>query len=214
MAERLSARQRQILEFIRRRLRERGYPPSVREIGDAVGLASSSTVHGHLTRLEEKGYIRRDPSKPRAIELLDRGEAAAGRPGVGVIRDPDVVRVPVLGRVAAGRPIFAVEDVEDVFPLPAEWARTGEVFMLTVKGDSMTGAGILDGDRVVVRRQETAENGDIVVALLEDEATVKRYFRDQDAVRLVAENPAFPPIRTREARILGRVVGLVRRYGR
>lgn len=209
MAERLTGRQRQILEFIKRRQRERGYPPSVREIGDAVGLTSSSTVHGHLSRLEDKGYIRRDPSKPRAIEVLDRDRDPAWRDDRP--EQADVARVPVLGRVAAGAPLLAVENVEEVFPLPADWVRGREVFMLDVRGDSMIGAGIHEGDRVVVRRQESADNGDIVVALLGDEATVKRYFKERDHIRLQPENPRLEPIRTRDARIIGRVIGLVRK---
>ncbi|MBE3589417.1 MAG: transcriptional repressor LexA [Firmicutes bacterium] len=204
MGESLTRRQREILEFIKRRIRERGYPPSVREIGEAVGLSSSSTVHGHLARLEEKGYLRRDPSKPRAIEVLDTPEAPAPAPA------PRVVPVPVVGRVAAGTPILAEENVEDVFPLPEDWVRGGEIFMLEVRGDSMIEAGILDGDRVIVRRQDTAENGDIVVALIGDEATVKRYYREADHIRLQPENSRMEPIRTREATIIGRVIGLVR----
>lgn len=206
MAETLTRRQREILEFIKRRIRERGYPPSVREIGEAVGLASSSTVHGHLARLEDKGYLRRDPSKPRAIEVLDDGEPSAPIPS------PRVVEVPVVGRVAAGSPILAEENVEDVFPLPEDWVRGGEVFMLEVRGDSMIDAGILDGDRVIVRKQDTAENGDIVVALIGDEATVKRYYREADHIRLQPENSRLQPIRTRDATIIGRVIGLVRLF--
>lgn len=206
MAETLTRRQREILEFIKRRIRERGYPPSVREIGEAVGLASSSTVHGHLARLEDKGYLRRDPSKPRAIEVLDDGEPSAPIPS------PRVVEVPVVGRVAAGTPILAEENVEDVFPLPEDWVRGGEVFMLEVRGDSMIEAGILDGDRVIVRKQDTAENGDIIVALIGDEATVKRYYREADHIRLQPENSRLQPIRTRDATIIGRVIGLVRLF--
>lgn len=206
MAETLTRRQREILEFIKRRIRERGYPPSVREIGEAVGLASSSTVHGHLARLEDKGYLRRDPSKPRAIEVLDDAEPSAPIPS------PRVVEVPVVGRVAAGSPILAEENVEDVFPLPEDWVRGGEVFMLEVRGDSMIDAGILDGDRVIVRKQDTAENGDIVVALIGDEATVKRYYREADHIRLQPENSRLQPIRTRDATIIGRVIGLVRLF--
>ncbi|MBX5477127.1 MAG: transcriptional repressor LexA [Clostridia bacterium] len=206
MAETLTRRQREILEFIKRRIRERGYPPSVREIGEAVGLASSSTVHGHLARLEDKGYLRRDPSKPRAIEVLDDAEPSEPIPS------PRVVEVPVVGRVAAGSPILAEENVEDVFPLPEDWVRGGEVFMLEVRGDSMIDAGILDGDRVIVRKQDTAENGDIVVALIGDEATVKRYYREADHIRLQPENSRLQPIRTRDATIIGRVIGLVRLF--
>jgi repressor LexA len=197
----LNERQRQILDFIRQRVRERGYPPSVREIGRAVGLASSSTVHGHLNRLEERGYIRRDPTKPRAIELLDRPATP----------QQWVRHVPVVGRVAAGAPILAVENATETFPLPYDWVRDDDVFLLEVKGESMIDAGILPGDRVLVRRQPTAENGDIVVALLGEEATVKRFFRERDRVRLQPENPSMEPIYTREVQIIGKVIGLVRR---
>ena len=199
--EDLTPRQRQVLEYIRRTVRERGYPPSVREIGEAVGLSSSSTVHGHLARLQEKGYIRRDPTKPRAIEVLD------GRQRTHKV----VVDVPVLGRVAAGQPLLAVHNIEDFFPLPLDFTEHEDVFMLRVRGDSMQGAGILDGDYVVVRRQASAHNGDIVVALVGDEATVKRFYREGDHVRLQPENPAFEPILTREVQVLGRVIGLLRK---
>ena len=198
--EDLTRRQREILHYIKASIRERGYPPSVREICEAVGLRSTSTVHAYLARLEQKGYIRRDPTKPRAIEVLDEADARAR-----------TVTVPLVGQVTAGQPILAVENIEDVLPLPAELVPEGEVFALRVRGDSMIGAGILDGDYVIVRRQEAAENGDIVVALLDEEATVKRFFRERDCIRLQPENPAMEPIRVREARILGKVVALLRR---
>jgi repressor LexA len=198
----LTDRQRQILQFIRQRVRERGYPPSVREIGEAVGLSSSSTVHGHLARLEARGYIRRDPTKPRAIEVLDNPPTP----------DRWVRYVPVLGRIAAGAPILAVEDAAETFPLPYQWVGDQDVFLLQVRGESMVDAGIWPGDHVIVRRQETAENGDIVVALLGEEATVKRFYREKDRVRLQPENPSMEPIYTRDVRILGKVVGLIRRF--
>jgi repressor LexA len=197
----LTGRQREILDFIRSRVRERGYPPSVREIGEAVGLRSSSTVHGHLARLEAHGYIRRDPTKPRAIEVLER--PATPRTWVR--------HVPVVGRVAAGNPILAVQDVQETFPLPYDWLHDEDAFLLEVRGESMIEAGILPGDRVVVRRQQHADNGDIVVALLDDEATVKRFFREPGRVRLQPENRAMEPIYARDVKILGKVVGLVRR---
>lgn len=197
----LSPRQRQILEFIRKEVATKGYPPSVREVGQAVGLSSSSTVHGHLNKLEERGYIRRDPTKPRAIELLDK--AAPVR--------KDVKYVPVVGKVTAGTPILAVENIEDFFPLPRDFANYEEVFMLKVRGESMIGAGILDGDYVVVRSQSHAENGDIVVALLEDEATVKRFYREADHIRLQPENEKMEPIIVKQCTILGKVVGLFRK---
>jgi repressor LexA len=200
----LTERQRQVLDFIKEQVREKGYPPSVREIGDAVGLRSSSTVHGHLKRLESKGYIRRDPTKPRAIEILD-DEMAESQ----IIED--LIAVPVVGNVTAGQPILAVENVEDYFPLPRDFASDEAAFMLRIQGDSMIEAGILDGDYVVVRQQPNAENGDIVVALLEDEATVKRFFKEPDHIRLQPENPIYDPIITTDAQILGKVIGVLRR---
>jgi repressor LexA len=201
----LSPRQQRILEFIRRHVREHGYPPSVREIGQAVDLRSSSTVHGHLARLEAKGYIRHNPSKPRTIELL------RDTPGRRRAHVPQVREVPVLGRVAAGQPILAVEQAEATFPLPADWVRTDEVFMLTVDGESMIDAGILPGDLLVVRRQPTALDGDIVVALLGEEVTVKRFFREADCIRLQPDNRNMQPIYAHDVAVLGKVIGLVRR---
>lgn len=197
----LSPRQRQILDFIRREVATKGYPPSVREVGQAVGLSSSSTVHGHLNKLEERGYIRRDPTKPRAIELLDKAMP---------IRK-DVTYAPVLGKVTAGKPILAVENIEDFFPVPSDLANYEEVFMLKVRGESMIQAGILDGDYVVVRSQSHAESGDIVVALIEDEATVKRFFHEGDQIRLQPENDAMEPIVVADCAILGKVIGLFRK---
>lgn len=200
MAEPLSPRQRQVLEYIEQEVATRGYPPSVREIGQAIGLASSSTVHGHLSKLEEKGYIRRDPTKPRAIEVL-----LPGRP------HRQVVNLPVVGRVTAGQPILAVENIEDHFPISKEFLPGEDVFVLKIQGDSMIEAGILDGDYAFVRQQDYADNGEIVVALIGDEATVKRFFREEDHIRLQPENPAMEPIRVPNARILGKVVGVFRR---
>jgi len=196
----LSERQRQILEYIRKCVEEKGYPPSVREIGQAVGLSSSSTVHGHLNRLEQKGYIRRDPTKPRAIELLSPQH-----------RRVPYQQVPVVGRVTAGEPILAVENVETYVPVSKEIFGDDELFVLKVRGESMIEAGILDGDWVIVRRQATAENGDIVVARLDDEATVKRFYREQGKIRLQPENPTMEPIITDRVEILGLVVGLFRK---
>ena len=200
----LSKRQQDILEYIKVAVREKGYPPSVREIGEAVGLASSSTVHGHLARLESKGLIRRDPTKPRAIEILDLDEDTIPR--------QRVVNVPLIGKVTAGQPITAVENVEEFFPLPERMAPSDEqVFMLEIMGDSMIEAGILDGDFVIVRQQQTANNGDIVVAMTdEDEATVKRFFKEKDYVRLQPENSTMDPIILRNVSILGKVVGVYR----
>lgn len=201
----LTPRQYEILQYLQEEVAKKGYPPSVREIGQAVGLSSSSTVHGHLRQLEQKGYIRRDPTKPRAIELLQRAEG-------GVVADGrHVTFIPIVGRVTAGTPILAVENVEDYFPMPKEFSSDSEHFMLKVRGNSMIDAGILDGDMVVVRRQSHAENGDIVVALLEDEATVKRLFREDDHIRLQPENSALQPILVHDVQVLGKVVGVYRR---
>lgn len=197
----LTPRQQAILTYIKNSLRRRGYPPSVREIGDAVGLCSSSTVHGHLAKLEKLGYIRRDPAKPRAIEVV---EDAAWR-------NKRITPVPLVGRVTAGTPILAVENVEDVYPLPTDLVRSDDVFMLAVQGDSMVNAGILDGDYVIVRQQNTADPGDIVVALIEDEATVKRFFPEKGYVRLQPENDAMRPIIVHNVTILGKVIGLFRK---
>jgi repressor LexA len=198
----LSDRQQRILEFIRSEVATKGYPPSVREIGNAVGLRSSSTVHGHLTKLEELGYIRRDLSKPRAIELLDDSMPSRTR----------VIDVPLVGKVTAGAPVLAVENIEDYFPIPKDFVEHEDVFMLRVKGDSMVDAGILDGDFVLVNRQETALNGEIVVALIDgEEATVKRFFHEGTHIRLQPENAAMDPLIVEDVRILGKVIGVFRR---
>jgi repressor LexA len=208
--EQLSSRQRAILEFIKDEVRKKGYPPSVREIGEAVGLASSSTVHGHLARLEKKGLIRRNPTKPRAIEILDEKllQQIDQKPKVSPIS------VPIVGKVTAGQPITAVENVEDYFPLPDTFTphtSDEELFMLVVEGNSMIEAGIYDGDFVIVRKQNTAQNGDIVVAMTEEEeATVKRFFKEKDFVRLQPENASLEPIILKDVTILGRVVGVFR----
>jgi repressor LexA len=200
----ISKRQQAILDFIKKEVREKGYPPSVREIGEAVGLASSSTVHGHLERLEKKGLIRRDPTKPRAIEIRDGSDELAQFSN-------SIARVPLLGRVTAGAPILATENIEDYFPLPAHFIGDHEVFMLSVRGDSMIEAGIHDGDHVIVRQQSTANNGDIVVAMTEnDEATVKTFYKEKDHIRLQPENPTMEPIRLKNVTILGKVIGLFR----
>jgi repressor LexA len=201
----LSKRQQQILDFIKKEVQTKGYPPSVREIGEAVGLASSSTVHGHLARLESKGYIRRDPTKPRAIEILDPDFTSS-------MQKNNVVNVPVIGTVTAGQPITAVENVEDYFPLPERLVSPeDQIFMLEVMGDSMIEAGILDGDYVIVRQQQSANNGDIVVAMTEEnEATVKRFFKEQDHIRLQPENSHMEPIILRDVTILGKVIGVYR----
>ena len=199
----LSKRQQDILDFIKSEVQEKGYPPSVREIGEAVGLASSSTVHGHLARLESKGLIRRDPTKPRAIEVISLEQD---------IPKFNIVQVPIIGKVTAGQPITAIENIEDYFPLPDRYVAPDEhVFMLEVMGDSMIEAGILDGDLVIVRQQPSANNGDIVVAMTEeDEATVKRFFKENDYIRLQPENSSLEPIIVRNVSILGKVIGVYR----
>lgn len=203
MAKRTENRQIEILKFIHTRVTEKGYPPTVREIGEAVQLSSTSTVHGHLSRLEKKGLILRDPTKPRAIELTSSGLEKI---------DVQPNSIPMLGVVTAGEPILAVEDASDFFPIPPDLANsTGSLFMLTIRGESMINAGILDGDRVIVRKQQSAQNGDIVIAMTdEDEATCKRFFKEQDHIRLQPENDYLEPIILPDVTILGLVVGLYR----
>ncbi|HET6794191.1 MAG TPA: transcriptional repressor LexA [Acidimicrobiales bacterium] len=204
----LTGKRRQILDFIAEQLRERGYPPSVREIGEAVGLTSSSTVHAHLATLQRQGYLRRDPTKPRAIEVRYDSNT-----GAAVERRP-VRHVPLLGDVAAGANVLAQENVEEVMPLPEDFTGAGSLFMLRVRGDSMVDAGILDGDYVVVRQQQEADKGDIVVAGIPgDEATVKTYRRRGSKVVLVPANPALEPIEydPADVTIYGRVVTVLRR---
>lgn len=198
----LSVRQTRILEFIKEEIRKKGYPPAVREIGEAVGLLSSSTVHGHLQTLEDKGYIRRDPTKPRAIEILDSSSDLQD--------SKKVVHVPIIGRVTAGQPILAVENVEGTFPLPADLVTHDNVFMLRVQGESMIEAGILNGDLIIVRQQNEARNGEIVVALIGEEATVKRFFKERTLIRLQPENSSMEPIYSQNVTILGKVVGVYR----
>jgi repressor LexA len=199
----LTKRQQEIFEFIKRYSARHGYPPTVRDIGKAVGLASSSTVHAHLANLEKVGLLRRDPTKPRAIELLDRA--------VDNVRS--IVRpsgLPLLGQVAAGQPILAEENVEEYVQTPDVVGGARGEYLLRVRGESMKNAGILEGDLVVVAPQDTARDGEIIVALVGEEATVKTFYRESDHIRLQPENDAMEPIRTREVRILGRVVGLMR----
>jgi repressor LexA len=198
----LTKRQQEIFDFIKRYSDLNGYPPTVRDIGKAVGLASSSTVHAHLANLEKIGLLRRDPTKPRAIELLDR--AAAG------VRGFIKPGLPLVGQVAAGQPVLAEENIEDYISTPAIAGGDEGEYLLRIRGESMKNAGILDGDLVVVRPQETAADGEIVVALVGEEATVKRFFQEADHIRLQPANETMEPIRVREVRILGRVVGLMR----
>ena len=203
MEQILSAKQQQILDCIKKSLKDKGYPPSVRELCLAVGLSSTSTVHSHLNTLERKGFIRRDPSKPRTIEVLDEK--------ANWLED-HVNAVPIVGKVTAGLPILAVENIEDYFPLPKQIARQDETFILHVKGTSMINAGIMDGDQIIVRKQSEAHNGEIVVAMIEDEVTVKRFFKEKDRIRLQPENDTMDPIYAQNVQILGKVIGLFRLY--
>jgi repressor LexA len=209
----LTKRQQEIFEFIKRYSAQYGYPPTVRDIGKAVGLASSSTVHAHLANLEKLGMLRRDPSKPRAIELLDRVQKDVGNAVESAVQSVrGIVRpgLPLVGQVAAGSPVLAEENIEDYIQVPDVAGGEDGEYILRVRGESMKDAGILPGDFVVVRPQETAVDGEIVVALVGEEATVKRFFREADHVRLQPENAAMEPIRSKEVRVLGRVVGLFR----
>jgi repressor LexA len=199
----LTKRQQEIFDYVKQYVRDHGYPPTVRDIGQAIGLASSSTVHAHLANLEKLGLLRRDPTKPRAIEVLkDKARQAVAPAGL-----------PVVGQVAAGQPVLAEENIEEYVPVPGIAGGDDGEFVLRVKGDSMKDAGILEGDHVIVRRQETATDGEIVVALVGDdaEATVKRFFRERDHVRLQPENSALEPILSKDVTVLGRVVGVCRR---
>jgi repressor LexA len=197
----LTKRQQEIFDFIKRYSAKHGYPPTVRDIGKAIGLTSSSTVHAHLANLEKVGLLRRDPSKPRALEVLvDKAKQVVSPGGL-----------PVVGQVAAGQPVLADENIEEYVPVPPIAGGEEGEFVLRVKGDSMKDVGILEGDHVVVQRQESARNGEIVVALLGEEATVKRFFKESDHVRLQPENETLEPIRTRDVQVLGRVVGVCRK---
>ena len=202
MTEPLTRRQEEILNFIKSEVQEKGYPPSVREIGKAVGLSSSSTVHAHLSQIEKKGYIRRDPTKPRAIELLEENFFLSFR---------DISPVPVVGNVTAGQPILAEENIIEYFPLPRDFVKEDRIFMLSVEGDSMVNVGIFDGDYIAVRQQSTAVNGDIVVALIDDEATVKRFFMENGQIRLQPENDYYEPLILNSVNVLGKVIGLFRK---
>jgi repressor LexA len=209
----LTKRQQEIFDFIKRYSAKYGYPPTVRDIGKAVGLASSSTVHAHLANLERLGMLRRDPTKPRAIELLDRVKGDVGvavESVAGNVRSLVRPGLPLVGQVAAGQPILAEENIEDYVQVPPIAGGEEGEYVLRVRGESMKDVGILEGDYVVVRPQETASDGEIVVALVGEEATVKRFFREADHVRLQPENASMEPIRSKDVRVLGRVVGLFR----
>ena len=197
----ISAKQQEILEYIKDEILHKGYPPAVREICQAVNLKSTSSVHSHLETLEKNGYIRRDPTKPRAIEIMDDTFNLNRR---------EMVNVPILGNVAAGEPLFAEENIEDYFPIPAEMVPNSEVFMLHVRGESMINVGILDGDNVLVQQQSTAKDGEMVVALVEDSATVKTFYKEDGDSRLQPENDTMEPIIVPDCQILGKVFGIFR----
>ena len=197
----ISSKQREILEYIKQEILNKGYPPAVREICEAVHLKSTSSVHSHLETLEKNGYIRRDPTKPRAIEIIDDNFNLTRR---------EVVNVPIIGQVAAGQPLLAVENIENYFPIPTEFMPNAETFMLKVKGDSMINAGIFNGDKILVQKQSDAQNGDIVVALVDDSATVKTFYKEDGHFRLQPENDTMDPIIVNECSILGKVFGFMR----
>ncbi|NLP28429.1 MAG: transcriptional repressor LexA [Clostridia bacterium] len=202
MSESLSAKQKEIYEFLKKHTQEKGYPPAVREICEAVGLSSTSTVHGHLKRLEKKGLIKRDATKPRALEICELSN-----------RQKEMIDIPIVGKVTAGAPILAVENIEDTFTIPLNYIKNrNDLFILRVKGESMIDAGILDGDLAIIEKTESALNGEIVVALIENSATIKRFFKEKDYIRLQPENKTMSPIIVRDCRILGRLVGIYRTY--
>lgn len=197
----ISAKQQEILDFMKNEILNKGYPPSVREICEAVSLKSTSSVFSHLETLEKNGYIRRDPTKPRAIEIIDENFNLVRR---------EVVNVPIIGSVAAGQPLLAVQNIENYFPIPSEYMPNEDTFMLKVRGESMINAGILDGDTILVRQANTARNGEMVVALVEDSATVKTFYKEADHIRLQPENDNMDPIIVPDCKILGIVFGVFR----
>ncbi len=199
----ITAKQQEILDYLKKEILNKGYPPAVRDICEAVHLKSTSSVHSHLETLEKNGYIRRDPTKPRAIEILDDNFQLTRR---------EMVSIPMVGRVAAGQPILAVENIEGYFPVPAEYVPNTDTFMLKVKGESMINAGIMDGDSILVAKQETAKNGDIVVAMVDDSATVKTFYKEADHIRLQPENDTMDPILVQDCSILGKVFGVFRLF--
>ena len=200
-----------ILDFINSEIEDKGYPPSVREICEAVGLKSTSTVHGYLQRLEKKGFIKKDATKPRALKVLNGDKDKTENYNDGSNYHRELVNVPIVGKVTAGEPILAVENVEDSFPLPVEYTQNSEVFMLKVRGESMIEAGILDGDLVLIKKQSYASNRDIVVALIGNEATVKRFFKEKNHIRLQPENSFMEPILLKDVDVIGKVIGLFRK---
>ncbi|GFI49232.1 LexA repressor [Lachnospiraceae bacterium] len=199
----ISSKQLEILEYIKSQILERGFPPAVRDICEAVHLKSTSSVHSHLETLEKNGYIRRDPTKPRAIEILDDSFNFMRR---------EMVNVPIIGQVAAGEPILAEQNIENYFPIPVEYMPNNQTFMLKVKGESMINAGILDGDMVLVEQRSTARNGEMIVALIEDGATVKTFYKEDGVIRLQPENDTMDPIMVTDLQILGKVIGVIRLF--
>lgn len=208
----LNKREKAILKFIEKQIRDKGYPPSVREIGKAVGLSSTATVHGYIAKLSKKGYIKKENQKGRTLKLLKGGlsenEITSPKP---IYNGKELVDVPVIGKITAGAPILAVENVTDTFPIPIDFVGNSESFMLTVRGESMIEAGILDGDYILVKRQNTARNGEIVVALIEDEATVKTFYKEDGHIRLQPQNSTMEPIIVPDCKILGKVGGVFRK---
>ncbi len=208
----LNKREKAILRYIEKQINLKGYPPSVREIGKAVGLSSTATVHGYLAKLEEKGYIKKESQKGRTLRLLKGGaDENKNNSSKEFYSGKEMVEVPVIGKITAGAPILAVENVTDTFPIPIDFVGNSESFMLTVRGESMIEAGILDGDYILIKRQNTANNGEIVVALIEDEATVKTFYKEKDHIRLQPENSTMDPIIVPDCKILGKVAGVFRK---
>ena len=208
--EELNKREKAILKFIEKQVKENGYPPSVREIGKEVGLSSTATVHGYIAKLTKKGYLKKEDQKGRTLKLL-KGGATEEPQAKPIYNGREMVEVPVVGKISAGAPILAVENVVDTFPIPLDFVGNSESFMLTVKGESMIEAGILNGDYILIKRQETARNGEIVVALIEDEATVKTFYKEKDHIRLQPENSTMDPIIVPDCKILGKVAGVFRK---
>ena len=210
--EELNKREKAILKFIEKKIKEDGYPPSVREIGKAVGLSSTATVHGYLAKLRSKGYIKKEDKKGRTLKLLKGGNGMPVEDSQkSFYSQKELIDVPLVGKITAGMPILAVENVTDTFPIPIDFVGNSETFMLTVKGESMIEAGILDGDYILVKKQPDAMNGEIVVALIEDEATVKTFYKEKDHIRLQPENSTMDPIIVPDCSILGKVIGVFRR---
>ena len=207
----LNKREKAIMKFIEKQIAANGYPPSVREIGKAVGLKSTATVHGYLAKLQDKGYIKKEQQKGRTLKLLKGGLDDNKQTEKPVYSGKELVDVPVIGKITAGAPILAVENVTDTFPIPIDFVGNSESFMLTVRGESMIEAGILNGDYILVKKQNTAENGEIVVALIEDEATVKTFYKEKDHIRLQPENSTMDPIIVPDCKILGKVAGVFRK---